>query len=65
MTFDPQSAPWRKSTYSGGSQTECVEVAPMAGVVGIRDTKNRPSGHLTVPTSTWQAFITATKTGSL
>jgi len=37
----------------------------MAGVVGVRDTKNRPSGHLTVPASAWQSFITATKTGGL
>lgn len=28
MTFDPHVAPWRKSTYSGGGQTNCIEVAP-------------------------------------
>ena len=49
---------WRKSSYSGSqSQSECVEVGTGAGVVGIRDTKNRPAGHLTVTRTTWRAFV--------
>ena len=63
MIFDPQSAPWRKSSYSGRPQTDCVEVAPVAGVVGVRDTKDRTAGHLAVPASTWRAFVIATKVG--
>lgn len=65
MIFDPQSAPWRKSSYSGGSQTECVEVAPVAGVVGVRDTKNRDAGHVVVSAFTWRAFVSAAKIGDL
>ena len=28
MNFDPSIAPWRKSSYSAGGQSECIEVAP-------------------------------------
>lgn len=63
MIFDPEAAPWRKSSYSGGPETSCVEVAPLAGVVGVRDTKNRTAGHIAVPASAWRAFVSAAKTG--
>ena len=48
---------WRKSSYSGDQGGNCIEVAPAAEYVGIRDTKNREQGHLTVTPSTWRAFI--------
>lgn len=49
---------WRKSSYSGSDpQSSCVEVGTGAGVVGVRDTKNRPAGHLTVSRTTWRAFV--------
>lgn len=50
---------WRTSTYSGGSGGNCVEVGATPGYVGIRDTKNRPHGHLTVTPATWRTFIKA------
>lgn len=65
MIFDPQSAPWRKSSYSTGGNTECVEVAPVADTVGVRDTKNRDAGHFTVSASTWRTFVTAAKADHL
>ncbi|MBE1532460.1 DUF397 domain-containing protein [Actinomadura algeriensis] len=34
---------WRKSTYSLGQNDQCVEVAAVQGVVGVRDSKD-PSG---------------------
>lgn len=49
---------WRKSSYSGThNQSECVEVGTGPGVIGIRDTKNRPAGHLSVPRTAWRAFL--------
>ena len=48
---------WRKSTYSGGSGGNCVEVGPTAESIGIRDTKNRAQGQLTVSPETWRAFV--------
>lgn len=46
---------WRKSSYSG-SQTECVEVANARDVVGVRDTKDREGGSLSVPDRAWRVF---------
>ncbi|MGJ5755578.1 uncharacterized protein DUF397 [Streptomyces puniciscabiei] len=47
---------WFKSTYSGGSGTECVECAPAAGDMNIRDSK-KPGSAIRVRHDAWQAFI--------
>lgn len=52
--IDPRT--WRKSSFSG-SQKECVEVGTGSGHVGIRDTKNRQHGHLTVSLTAWRSFV--------
>lgn len=65
MIFDPSAAPWRKSSYSAGSNTECVEVAPTPVVVGVRDTKARERGNLTVTRTAWAAFARAAARGDL
>ena len=46
---------WRKSSYSGG-QSDCVEVR-LDRSVGIRDTKAREHGHLTVSRAAWAAAL--------
>lgn len=51
----PNRPLWRKSSYSA-TQQECVEVA-LAPKVGVRDTKDREGGQLTVPAGAWQAFV--------
>lgn len=51
---------WRKSTYSGNSGGNCVEVAGIRGVVAVRDSKNPDSPALAFSPDGWQAF-----TGSL
>lgn len=48
-------ARWRTSTYSG-TQENCVEVAPVAGEVGVRDSKRRDGGQLVVPSGSWLTF---------
>ncbi|MEO3786353.1 DUF397 domain-containing protein [Actinocorallia sp. B10E7] len=45
---DFTTAVWRKSTHSGGDSGQCVEVAALPGVVGIRDSKNTHRPALTV-----------------
>lgn len=49
---------WRKSSYSGGGNTECVEVAIAPEVVGVRDSKNTAPRLAFTPTS-WRAFLGA------
>jgi hypothetical protein len=57
-------ATWRKSTYSGGANSDCVE----AGVAGrghgrvlVRDTADRDGGMLAFPAAAWAAFTSSLK----
>ncbi|MDA2807575.1 DUF397 domain-containing protein [Nocardiopsis sp. LSu2-4] len=56
--------PWQKSSYSGANTNACVEVARGARTL-VRDTQNRPLGHLAFPSSEWQAFLRATSVRAL
>lgn len=47
---------WSKSSYSG-TQTNCVEVASVPALVGVRDTKDRDSGALLLRGPAWQALV--------
>ncbi|MFT7868930.1 MULTISPECIES: DUF397 domain-containing protein [Amycolatopsis] len=49
------STVWRKSSHSGANDS-CVEVA-LGPVVGVRDTKARQAGHLTVSARAWRAAL--------
>lgn len=57
------SAPWRKSSYSGTNGGDCVEAADWAGRVLVRDTTNRGGVVLSVPASAWLRFIGTLTTG--
>ncbi|MFE2751806.1 DUF397 domain-containing protein [Actinosynnema sp. NPDC059335] len=46
---------WRKSSYSQGANTNCVEVAFAPEVVGVRDSKNTAPRLAFTPTA-WRAF---------
>lgn len=50
---------WGKSSYSG-TENACVEICP-GRMVGVRDTKNRAAGQLTVSAATWRAFVAHAK----
>ncbi|MER7889063.1 DUF397 domain-containing protein [Micromonospora sp. NPDC094482] len=51
---------WRKSTRSGNG--ECVEVADnLAGVVGVRDSKDRSGPVLTFDPRAWRSFVEFTR----
>lgn len=52
----PESA-WFKSSYSTGNGGECVEVAPVAAVVFVRDSKNIDGPVLTVGLDAWAGFV--------
>ncbi|MGW5397755.1 DUF397 domain-containing protein [Streptomyces sp. NPDC003952] len=48
---------WHKSSYSTGSNDNCVEVADIAPVVLVRDTKDHSKGLLTASPAAWSAFL--------
>lgn len=50
---------WFKSSYSGGSGTECVECAHVAASTLVRDSKCAGGPIVTVRDRPWRSFITA------
>lgn len=53
---------WRKSSYSGGSGGQCVEVASADGQVSVRDTKDNERGPmLRVSADEWARFAQTLK----
>jgi hypothetical protein len=51
-------ARWHKSTRSGASGNNCVEVAAnLTGVVLVRDSKDRDAGSLAFTPYAWRAFV--------
>jgi hypothetical protein len=48
---------WRKSTKSGANNGQCVEVANLGNNIGVRDSKNRDGGILSVSPAAWAAFV--------
>lgn len=53
---------WKKSTYSEGGATNCVECRVDSGQALVRDTRHRDAGHLDFPLTEWQAFVRAAHT---
>ena len=53
----PSQPIWFKSSYSGGSGTECVECAHVAHGVLIRDSKDTDGSFVTVSAGAWRSFI--------
>jgi len=51
---------WRKSSYSGSSGGQCVEVAA-SGRVLVRDSKSPDRGRLGFSAQTWREFATRIK----
>ncbi|HEY3749427.1 MAG TPA: DUF397 domain-containing protein [Pseudonocardiaceae bacterium] len=47
---------WRKSSYSGGGNGNCVEVAVRTEAVGVRDSKNT-GPTLEFPAEQWHLFL--------
>ncbi|MFD3485089.1 DUF397 domain-containing protein [Streptomyces sp. NPDC058665] len=56
---------WRKSSYSGGGNGDCLEVADGHPVVPVRDSKFPQGPALVFPIPGWSSFVSAVKTGAL
>ena len=50
------SAPWRKSSYSGTNGGDCVEAADMGGRILLRDTTDRGGMVLSISPDAWLRF---------
>jgi len=55
----PASMNWRKSSFSQGSGSSCVEVALGDQGAAVRDSKNAAGPVLTLPAGPWRLFVTA------
>ncbi|MFJ3104050.1 DUF397 domain-containing protein [Streptomyces sp. NPDC086835] len=59
-TTQPAGLAWFKSSYSGTSGGDCVEVATGADAMYVRDSKTADSGPvLRVGLGEWTAFVTS------
>jgi Domain of unknown function (DUF397) len=50
------SAPWRKSTYSGTNGGSCLEAADLGGSILVRDTTDRGGVVLSISPNAWSSF---------
>ncbi|MFE9852835.1 DUF397 domain-containing protein [Streptomyces sp. NPDC005576] len=60
MTGNPDlsNVTWRKSTFSDGGGTNCIEVADnVPGLVPVRDSKNPTGPTLAITAPAWTAFL--------
>ncbi|MFD4558538.1 DUF397 domain-containing protein [Streptomyces sp. NPDC058469] len=61
-TLGLSAAAWRKSSYSDGGGTNCVEVADgYTGLVPVRDSKTSSSRPLVFSAGSWLAFVELVK----
>ncbi|TXS41563.1 DUF397 domain-containing protein [Streptomyces sp. uw30] len=51
------NAPWRKSSYSGNTGGDCVEVADATPHIAVRDSKNPGVGTLTLTPEAYATFV--------
>jgi Domain of unknown function (DUF397) len=64
MMTDLTGAIWRKSSYSGSSGGNCVEIARnLPGVIAVRDSKNPEGPALVFSPEGWRAFLAGARDG--
>ncbi|MGW2087437.1 DUF397 domain-containing protein [Streptomyces sp. NPDC001880] len=56
---------WRKSSYSGGANAECLEVADGYASVPVRDSKAPTGPAVVFSLAGWSSFVAAVKDGHL
>lgn len=48
---------WFKSSYSGDSSGQCLEVAACPTTIHVRDSKNTQGPQLALSPTTWTEFV--------
>lgn len=61
----PSTHQWFKSSYSGGSGTECVECAQAGGGTLVRDSKCSRGPVIAIQRPAWRSFVGALRRGEL
>ncbi|MEU7640920.1 DUF397 domain-containing protein [Streptomyces sp. NPDC039016] len=56
---------WYKSSYSGGTGNNCVEVAHPNSTIYVRDSKNSKGPVLALAPETWSSFIGLARSGEI
>ncbi|MGW7466825.1 DUF397 domain-containing protein [Streptomyces xantholiticus] len=56
---------WFKSSYSGGNETECLEMAFTTDGTAVRDSKRPHARLLIVHRAAWEDFICVVRNGQL
>ncbi|MBX6767437.1 MAG: DUF397 domain-containing protein [Actinomadura rubrobrunea] len=57
---------WRRSRRSTeGTTAQCVEIAKLAGAIGVRDSKRPDAGHLVLSTEQFASLICLIKSDGL
>jgi Domain of unknown function (DUF397) len=60
------SPQWRKSSRSSdGTSGQCVEVAQLDGTIGLRDSKDPDSGHLSLSIGSFAGLVARAKRNEL
>ncbi|GAA4229663.1 DUF397 domain-containing protein [Actinomadura meridiana] len=59
--MDLNTATWRKSSYSGNTGGECVELASAPGIVAVRDSKDPEGAKLVVGRAEFAALVVTLK----
>lgn len=57
MTPDWRNAVWRKSSRSGSSGGQCVELAVTCGFMAVRDSKNPSGPHIVFSEGAFGSFL--------
>ncbi|GAA1948896.1 DUF397 domain-containing protein [Kitasatospora viridis] len=66
MTRNPTAVVWRKSSFSGGTGGNCLEVAVgTPGAVPVRDSKDPHGPALVFGPDAWSAFVAKVRAGGL
>lgn len=63
MNLDLRGTVWRKSSYSGGTGGNCVELTYVNGYAGVRDSKHTAGEALVFPVQQLSEFLAGVKEG--